>query len=90
MELVELHISGEAILKLDVRGRLVSSTLISGIRVRKLLSSGVKGYLTFLINTPGDKVKLENVEEIAFLGHIISKEGITVDPTKVKAVSKWK
>ena len=61
VKLVELRIMGEATLKLDVRGRLVSSTLISGIRVKKLLSSGIKGYLTFLINTFGDKVKLENV-----------------------------
>ena len=30
------------------------------------------------------------LEEIAFLSHIISKEGITVDPVKVETVSKWK
>ena len=28
--------------------------------------------------------------EITFLGHIISIDGIKVDPTKVEAVSKWK
>ncbi|XP_071921757.1 uncharacterized protein [Coffea arabica] len=61
MKLVELRIPGEATLKLDVMDRLVSSTLISGIRVRKLLSSGGKGYLDFLINALRDKVKLENV-----------------------------
>ena len=27
---------------------------------------------------------------VTFLGHITSKEGITVDPTKVETVSKWK
>ena len=30
------------------------------------------------------------LEEVAFLGHIISKEWITVDLVKVEAVSKWK
>ena len=30
------------------------------------------------------------LEKISFLGHIISKDGITVDPFKVEAVAKWK
>ncbi|XP_071933835.1 uncharacterized protein [Coffea arabica] len=50
-----------ATLRLDVRGRLASSALASGIRARKLLSKRAQGYLAFLINTPGDKVKLEDV-----------------------------
>ena len=41
MKVVKLYIPGEAILRLDMRGKLVSSTLISRIRVRKLLSKGV-------------------------------------------------
>jgi hypothetical protein len=30
------------------------------------------------------------LEKIAFLGHILTVEGIEVDPSKVEAVSKWK
>jgi hypothetical protein len=30
------------------------------------------------------------LEKIAFLGHILTIEGIEVDPSKVEAVSKWK
>ena len=27
--------------------------------------------------------------EVQFLGHVVSKEGIKVDPVKIEAVSKW-
>jgi hypothetical protein len=30
------------------------------------------------------------LEKIAFLGHILTAEGIKVDPSKVEAISKWK
>ena len=29
------------------------------------------------------------VEEVSFLGHIISGSGIAVDPSKVEVVSQW-
>ena len=29
------------------------------------------------------------LEKVAFLGHIVTKEGISVDPSKVEAVSTW-
>ncbi|XP_027122084.1 uncharacterized protein [Coffea arabica] len=60
-KIVELCIPGEATFKLDVRGRLASFALISGIRVRKMLSKGVQGYLAFLINTSSNKVRLEDM-----------------------------
>lgn len=30
------------------------------------------------------------LEEVPFLGHVINKDGISVDPAKVKAVVRWK
>ena len=30
------------------------------------------------------------LEKVSFLGHIISKDGLIVDPTKVETVTKWK
>ncbi|XP_071933783.1 uncharacterized protein [Coffea arabica] len=60
-KVVEFSIPGEATLRLDIRDRLASSALVSGIRARKLLSKAAQGYLAFLINTLGDKVKLEDV-----------------------------
>ncbi|XP_074292299.1 uncharacterized protein LOC141619177 [Silene latifolia] len=29
------------------------------------------------------------LEKVAFLGHVVSKEGVSVDPRKIEAVSKW-
>ncbi|XP_057247499.1 uncharacterized mitochondrial protein AtMg00860-like [Beta vulgaris subsp. vulgaris] len=29
------------------------------------------------------------LEKVAFLGHVISKEGVDVDPSKIQAVSEW-
>ena len=29
------------------------------------------------------------VEEVGFLGHVISEEGTVVDPTKVQSVTEW-
>ncbi|XP_057248158.1 uncharacterized mitochondrial protein AtMg00860-like [Beta vulgaris subsp. vulgaris] len=29
------------------------------------------------------------LEEVKFLGHVVSKEGISVDPDKIKAVEEW-
>ena len=28
-------------------------------------------------------------EEVVFLGHLVSKEGIKVDPQKIKVIMKW-
>ena len=29
------------------------------------------------------------VDQVVFLGHVVSAEGIKVDPTKIEAVVKW-
>ena len=29
------------------------------------------------------------LEKVSFLGHFVSKEGISVDPTKIEAVRDW-
>ena len=45
----------------DLRSKLASSALVLGIRARKSMHTEAGRYLAFLINTPGDNMKLENV-----------------------------
>ena len=77
-KVVEFCISREATLRLDVRGRLVSSALISGIRVRKLLNKGAQGYLVFLINTPTNKLKVEDIPVVKDYPDVFPDELVTL------------
>ena len=79
-KVVKFSISVEATLRLDVRGRLASSALISGIRVRKLLSKGAQGFLTFLINTPTDKLKVEDIPVVKKYPDVFPDELVTLPP----------
>ena len=29
------------------------------------------------------------MKEVKFLGHVVSEQGVVVDPTKIEAVMKW-
>ncbi|XP_071920681.1 uncharacterized protein [Coffea arabica] len=82
MKVVEFCILGEATLKLDVRGMLASSALISGIRTRKLLSHGAHGYLAFLVNTPGGKIKLEDMPVIREYPDVFPEELGSLPPER--------
>ncbi|XP_071926109.1 uncharacterized protein [Coffea arabica] len=79
-KVIEFRIPGEATLKLDIKGRLASSALISGIRVRKLLSRGVQGFLAFLINTPTDKLKVDDVHIVKEYSDVFPDELVALPP----------
>ncbi|XP_027178078.1 uncharacterized protein LOC113777243 [Coffea eugenioides] len=79
---VEFRIPGEATLRLDVRGSLASSAMISGIRARKLLSRGAQGFLTFLINTPADKLKIEDIPLVSEYPDVFPDELVNLPPER--------
>ncbi|XP_027171902.1 uncharacterized protein LOC113771525 [Coffea eugenioides] len=81
-KVLELWILGEATLKLDMRGRLASSAMISGIRARKMLNKGAQGFLAFLINAPSDQVKLEDVAVVREFSDVFSEELKTLPPER--------
>ncbi|XP_071940239.1 uncharacterized protein [Coffea arabica] len=79
---VDLHIPGEPTLHLDVRRKLTSATLISGIRARKLLSRGAQGYLAVLINTPQEQLKVENVPVVCEFPELFPEELTSLPPER--------
>ena len=81
-KVVKFCISGKATLKLDVKGRLVSSALISGIRARKMLHKGAQGFLAFLINAPSDQVKLEDVPIVQDFPDVFPEELTSLPPER--------
>nr|XP_027109274.1 uncharacterized protein LOC113729149 [Coffea arabica] len=81
-KVLELRIPGEATLKLDVKGRLASSAMISGIRARKMLHKGAQGFLAFLINAPSDQVKLEDVPVVREFLDVFPEELKTLPPER--------
>ncbi|XP_027124343.1 uncharacterized protein LOC113769317 [Coffea eugenioides] len=81
-KVVEFCIPGEATLRLDVKGRLASSAMISGIRARKMLSKGAQGFLAFLINAPSDQLKLEDVPVVREFPDVFPEELRTLPPER--------
>ncbi|XP_027158105.1 uncharacterized protein LOC113759735 [Coffea eugenioides] len=81
-KMVEFCIPGEMTLKLVARGILASSALVSGIRVRKLLSNGVRGYLGFLVSTPGEKVSIEDMPVINEYPDVFPNELVSMPPER--------
>ncbi|XP_071918796.1 uncharacterized protein [Coffea arabica] len=81
-KVVEFCIPGEATLRLDVKGRLASSAMVSGIRARKMLSKGAQGFIAFLINTPSDQVKLEDVLVVREFLDVFPEELMTLPPER--------
>nr|XP_027078768.1 uncharacterized protein LOC113702032 [Coffea arabica] len=79
---VDFHIPGEPTLQLDVRGKLTSTTLISGIKARKLLSKGARGYLAVLINTPQEQLKVENVPVVCEFPDLFPEELTSLPPER--------
>ncbi|XP_071933782.1 uncharacterized protein [Coffea arabica] len=79
---VEFCIPGKTTLRLDMRGSLASSAMISGIWARKLLSRGAQGFLAFVINTPTDKLKIEDVSVVNEYPDVFPDELVNLPPEK--------
>ena len=69
-------------MRLDIRGMLASSALILDIRARKLPNRGAQGFLAFLINTPSDKLKVEDVPIIREYPDVFPDELVTLFPER--------
>ena len=57
-------------------------------RTRRILENGVTTLRQEQLHAEQSKCEFW-LESIAFLGHMVSKEGISVDPSKIQAVKDW-
>ncbi|WRX30999.1 Reverse transcriptase [Theobroma cacao] len=70
--------------------RVLPSCVISTIKALKLIQKGYPAYLAHVIDTSKGKPKLEDVPIVmVFLGHVVSGDGIYVDPKKIEAILQW-
>ncbi|XP_073317238.1 uncharacterized protein [Primulina huaijiensis] len=86
-------------------GSSISTPIISFLQAIKLLNKGCTSFLALVLDVNRDSnVLLQNIEvvqeypdvfaddvpeQVAFLGHIVSKERIAVDPSKIEAINQW-
>ncbi|TYK29818.1 gag-pol polyprotein [Cucumis melo var. makuwa] len=62
--------------------------------LNKMIVKNQYGHYEFIVmsfvftNTPAVFVDLMN-RKVTFLGHVVSKEGVSVDPAKIEAVTSW-
>ncbi|KAL5579962.1 hypothetical protein UlMin_012404 [Ulmus minor] len=81
---------GEEKFKFVGKPKKSGTPMISALKAKKMLSNGCVGYLAYVVNTTIDAIlKPEDVHQVTFLGNVISKDGVSVDPSKVEAVSNW-
>ncbi|XP_043717523.1 uncharacterized protein LOC122665438 [Telopea speciosissima] len=64
-------------------------TIILGLQVQKLLAQGCQCYLASMLDTEAKITPMEEISQVAFLGHLVSAKGIEVDPGKVQSVVDW-
>ncbi|XP_073279511.1 uncharacterized protein [Primulina huaijiensis] len=75
--------------------------IISCLQANKLLHKGCMGFLASVVDVRKESnLQLQDIDvvqdypdvfadDVAFLGHIVSKEGISVDPSKIESIKQW-
>ncbi|KAK4383770.1 Retrovirus-related Pol polyprotein from transposon [Sesamum angolense] len=83
--------------------KVVPVCVISAIEARRLILEGCETYLAHVINAEKVNLMLEEIPVVRdfpevfpddlpgdFLGHVISGNGVMLDPSKVKAIMEWR
>nr|XP_016498868.1 PREDICTED: uncharacterized protein LOC107817530 [Nicotiana tabacum] len=79
--------------QLEGRGALdyVPRRVVSFLKAQQMVEKGCDTYLTFVKDVSADTltVELVSLDSVVFLGHLVSSEGIKVDPKKIEAGKSW-
>ncbi|XP_070020573.1 uncharacterized protein [Nicotiana sylvestris] len=78
--------------RLEWRGTLGHSTsrVISYMKVRCIVDKGCLAYLVYVRDSSDEVPSMDSLPVVlAFLGHVVSTEGIQVDLNKIDAVKDW-
>ncbi|XP_071713522.1 uncharacterized protein [Rutidosis leptorrhynchoides] len=63
--------------------------IISCMKTRKYLRKGCQAILAHVKEMESEKKRLEDVQSVQILGHVVSSQGIHVDPAKIEAIGNW-
>ena len=79
---VSLCVPGEPVVRLNFKKAPRTTTLISGVKARKLLWKGATGYLAYVVNQSKDKNKVEHVHVVKEFPDVFPEELNTLPPER--------
>ena len=78
---MSLCVPGEPVVNMNFKKVPRTTTLISGVKARKLLWRGATDYLAYVVNQPNDKNKVEQVHIVKEFPDVFS-EKLNILPPK--------
>ncbi|KAJ4962209.1 hypothetical protein NE237_022148 [Protea cynaroides] len=60
--------------------------ILSALKARKCLEKGGVGYLVSMVDLTKEVPRMEDIDVVC---HVVSAEGIKMDPSKIEAIVKW-